>query len=229
MSADRTDAHELPTPRSMARTSFRVHVWCKVVPPREGCRSRRSDCRRPRRCAPGADEMALRQLRLATDRIHRGRMPHATGQTANWHGLKSVPRFEACCVLGFFSEGQRERLRTELQPLVRRALVGSGACSILVAPPPAPRRGQVDRDMRKDLFAVAPSSSLCSTAGCLAQWPRRSWSSLRIGMSMDDAPAVAFATEHHSYPQLLFRSLRATSNASVDDLLLDQIGKAAFN
>src|ERR1700722_3244706 len=30
-------------------------------------------------------------------------------------------------VLGFFSEGQRERLRTELQPLVRRALVGSGA------------------------------------------------------------------------------------------------------
>ena len=36
---DRTDGHELPTPRSIARTSYRVHV----VPSREGCRPRRTD------------------------------------------------------------------------------------------------------------------------------------------------------------------------------------------
>jgi hypothetical protein len=34
------------------------------VPPREGCRPRRTDRRRTRRRAVGADEMALRQLRL---------------------------------------------------------------------------------------------------------------------------------------------------------------------
>ena len=41
--------HELPTPRSMART-LPGACLVQVVPPREGCRSRRTDRRRPRRC-----------------------------------------------------------------------------------------------------------------------------------------------------------------------------------
>jgi hypothetical protein len=30
MAGDRTDAHELPTPRSISSTGYRVHVWCKA-------------------------------------------------------------------------------------------------------------------------------------------------------------------------------------------------------
>jgi hypothetical protein len=30
MARDRTDARELPTPRSISRTGYRVHVWCKA-------------------------------------------------------------------------------------------------------------------------------------------------------------------------------------------------------
>jgi hypothetical protein len=30
MARDRTDVHELPTPRSISRTGYRVHVWCKA-------------------------------------------------------------------------------------------------------------------------------------------------------------------------------------------------------
>jgi hypothetical protein len=30
MARDRTDAHELPTPRSISRIGYRVHVWCKA-------------------------------------------------------------------------------------------------------------------------------------------------------------------------------------------------------
>jgi hypothetical protein len=29
MARYRIDAHELPTPRSISRTGYRVHVWCK--------------------------------------------------------------------------------------------------------------------------------------------------------------------------------------------------------
>jgi hypothetical protein len=30
MAAERTDVHELPTPRSMSKTGLVVHVWCKA-------------------------------------------------------------------------------------------------------------------------------------------------------------------------------------------------------
>jgi hypothetical protein len=30
MAENRPDAHELPTPRSISRTGYRVHVWCKA-------------------------------------------------------------------------------------------------------------------------------------------------------------------------------------------------------
>ena len=54
-----------------------VHVGVPVLLTAQGRRSRRADCRWPRRRAAGLDEMALRQLRLATDQIHRGGIPHA--------------------------------------------------------------------------------------------------------------------------------------------------------
>jgi hypothetical protein len=38
MAQVRAGVHELPTPRSMARKSFRVHVWCK------SCRHAKEPC-----------------------------------------------------------------------------------------------------------------------------------------------------------------------------------------
>jgi hypothetical protein len=64
------------SPRSISRTGYRVHVWCK------SCRhAKDADLAAlidagPRRYAVGADEMALQQLRLAADRIHRGPLAH---------------------------------------------------------------------------------------------------------------------------------------------------------
>jgi hypothetical protein len=64
---------ELPTPRSMARTSFRVHVWCKAC---RHAKDGRADRRRPGRRAADRDPVAVRQLRLSADRFCRYGFSH---------------------------------------------------------------------------------------------------------------------------------------------------------
>jgi hypothetical protein len=56
MAESRPGAHELPTPRSMARTGFRVHVWCK------SCRHAK-DADLPVLIAAGRGDVPLVQMR----------------------------------------------------------------------------------------------------------------------------------------------------------------------
>jgi hypothetical protein len=56
MAESRPGAHELPTPRSMARTGFRVHVWCK------SCRHAK-DADLPALIADGRGDVPLVQMR----------------------------------------------------------------------------------------------------------------------------------------------------------------------
>jgi hypothetical protein len=74
MAEDRPDAHDLPTPRSISRTGYRVHVWCKA------CRHAK-DAGRRRQGRHTADPaaLALGQLRLAPDGIRGGRLAHEAG------------------------------------------------------------------------------------------------------------------------------------------------------
>jgi hypothetical protein len=67
---------ELPTPRSMARTSYRVHVWC------EACRHARdaepgcADRRRPGRRAADPDPVEVWKLRIEANRFCRCGISH---------------------------------------------------------------------------------------------------------------------------------------------------------
>jgi hypothetical protein len=71
---------DLPTPRSISRIGYRVHVWCKSCRHAKDADLAALVGRRPWGCTAGADEMALWQLRLTTDRIPRRRFAHEAGQ-----------------------------------------------------------------------------------------------------------------------------------------------------
>ena len=64
---------DLPTPRSISRTGYRVHVWRKAC-----CHAKDADLATLLAADHGAVPLVqlkaeVRQLRLSTDGIHRGR------------------------------------------------------------------------------------------------------------------------------------------------------------